>query len=224
MSDLVIERDPEGEDLLISWWPEEETLEAGAQVLVGEDELAVFFDGEVITTLGPGRHKLTPQAQPQLAPYLDDDEPRDIEVAFVRTGGFELYFDHRLGALRCPQSKVAFDPWVSCETLTLEVVDVGKLIANVDKLGGEDTFCEFLAEQAVRAARDLAASQVKSLSLRALLDRPLELDRPTIEAAVEHTLGAADLGVRLHLSAPVRVYVADEDREGCEAMLKAARD
>jgi hypothetical protein len=217
MSDMVIERDEEEADSLISWWEYDEGLDGEAQVIVDSDEVAVFFDEKPLLQLGPGRHLINGDNQPALADYMDDDDAQAIDVAFVRTSNFELFFDQRAGDVNDAATSTVFGAWLACDTLELKVLDVNKVIDRVAQLDGEDSFEEFVAGIAHKRAMLALASRVQPL--RNLLEGPVELDARGLEAAINGDLKAVDVGVTIALKAPVVCYVADEDVEELRSRL-----
>ncbi len=132
MSNPIARSEDDAEDVY-GWW-EGDAIEAGDQVTCDPDEVAVFWDGEkVVTTLGPGRHVLTPESAPALAAFFGDEA--EIYVCFVTTSpvsGFEVE-----GAI----SEGDDDDDDDCEdeestviSVTLRVIDSARFVAKAAEI------------------------------------------------------------------------------------------
>jgi hypothetical protein len=88
----VIQRTPDDADDLYVWWSGA-TLGPGAQVICGQDEVAIFFEGDrVLATLGAGSTSPTAASHPELAPYLERHffgGPKPLSVCFITVRPWE---------------------------------------------------------------------------------------------------------------------------------------
>jgi hypothetical protein len=77
-----LERDPDGEDDLVSWWDFDDGLEPDTELTVEPDEVAIFWaDDEALLQLGPGRNLLNGSDHPALDDYISEDEAAALERA-----------------------------------------------------------------------------------------------------------------------------------------------
>ena len=96
----VIEWKNPGKDDIVWRYPDER-IEWGAQLIVREYEVAVFFrDGKAYDVLGPGRHMLTTLNLPLLTDYLTrllgfTESPFKATIIFVSTKQFQGKFGGR---------------------------------------------------------------------------------------------------------------------------------
>ena len=93
----VIEWKNPGENDIVYRYPDE-VITWGAQLIVHEYEVAVFFrDGKVYDVLGPGRHTITTQNLPLLTEYLTKllgypESPFKATIIFISTKQFQGKF------------------------------------------------------------------------------------------------------------------------------------
>lgn len=157
----LITRSNDDSDELYGWW-DGEAIEAGDQVSCDTSEVAVFWDGEqVVTTLGPGRHQLTAESSPALAPFFEDDSP--IHICFVTTSavsGFEVEGSISPDDDDDDDDDAEEEPSASIE-VTLRVVDPGLFVAKAVEIeeGDDDddddeppTLTDFIAAAILDAA------------------------------------------------------------------------
>ena len=147
----VIQRSADDADDLYVWW-DGATLGAGAQVVVGADEVAAFFHGtQVLALIGPGRTTPTSASHPALAPYLErhlfSAQP-ELSICFITTrawAGWEI--ETEVGRVAGPDGVMSeMSCWAS---LTL-------------KLSPPETFAGQLLQAEAAAASASEAADVDS--------------------------------------------------------------
>lgn len=215
----VLERDPDGEDDLVSWWDFDEGLEPETELLVEGDEVVVFWSDGPLLQLGPGRHLLNGDDHPALAEYISDDEAPALRVAFVRTSNFTLPFDGPIGDLRDAETGLAVGLVVACESMQLHVGVSTHVLKRVFADDDEGDLLAWVAKVALRAARDqLAAAPPPA---RTMVDDAFEVEVGALADAINPLL--AEQGISVQFDGPLVVSLKDEDADTVRRYLQSLR-
>ena len=128
MPQVIEWKKPGPEDIV--WKYPDETIEWGAQLIVHEWEVAVFFrDGKAYDVLGPGRHTLTTLNLPLLTKYITEklgftESPFKATVIFVSMRQFQGKFGGRTQTSDLAPLMYRGSYWFKVEDPTLFVVEV----------------------------------------------------------------------------------------------------
>jgi hypothetical protein len=215
----VLERDPDGEDDLVSWWDFDEGLEPDTELVVEGDEEVVFWHDGPVLQLGPGRHRLNGDDHPALDEYISDDEAPAVRVAFVRTSNFTLPFDGPIGDLRDPETGLAVGLVVGCESMQLRVNVSTRVLDRVFADDDEGDLLAWVAKVALRAARDQIAAAPPPA--RAMVDDGVEVDVGPLAGAINPLLG--EVGMSVEFEGPLVVSLKDEDADTVRRSLQSTR-
>jgi len=162
VQEMMIAR-PDGTKAEIVWKHPDRTIPMKSQLTVDSDECAVFFrNGQVIETLGPGRHSLDSANLPFLSELIDNVTGGNVfiaEVFFVNsrehTGN---KFGGRIGHFEDPKSGVPVETMVHGE-FSFRVIDPVKLITRLVGMGRAESFTvkSWMREQVLKVLRDSIA-------------------------------------------------------------------
>jgi membrane protease subunit (stomatin/prohibitin family) len=162
VQEMLIAR-PDGTKAEIVWKHPDSTIPMKSQLTVDSDERAVFFrNGQVIETLGPGRHTLDSANIPFLSGLVDRVTGGNVfiaEIFFVNTREHTgNKFGGRIGHVEDPKSGVPVETMVHGE-FSFRVVDPAKLITNLVGMGRAEAFTvkPWMREQVLKVLRDSIA-------------------------------------------------------------------
>jgi hypothetical protein len=209
----VMERDPDAAEDLVAWWDYDEGLSPDTEVIVEDDEVVVFWKDGPLLELGPGEHLLTPEDHPALAPYISDDEAPALQVAFVRTSNSPVQFYGPIGDVRDAETGLAVGLVARCETMDLRVRDAAAVIRQVLLLDREGALETWVADEALKVARNVIAANPPPARDVAMAEDGLEWDiADTVQERTNAFLRLAS-GLSVELETVVLVSMKEEDAQ-----------
>ena len=159
VGEMMVAR-PDDAKSQVVWKHPDPTIPMMSQLTVEADELAVFFrDGQVVSTLGAGRHTLDSSNIPFLSDLVDSVTGGNVfisEVFFVNvrehTG---IKFGGRVGHVEDPKSGVPVECMVHGE-FSFKVVDPERLIVGLVGMGRAESYQvrSWMKEQVLKVVRD----------------------------------------------------------------------
>jgi len=159
VGEMMIAR-PDDAKSHVVWKHPDPTIPMKSQLTVEADELAVFFrDGQIVSTLGPGRHTLDSSNLPFLSDLVDSVTGGNVflaEVFFVNvrehTG---VKFGGRVGHVEDPKSGVPVECMVHGE-FSFRVTDPEQLIVGLVGMGRAESYMvrSWMKEQVLKVIRD----------------------------------------------------------------------
>ena len=147
-------------------WPDDQ-LRKGTRCIVEPDMLAVFINkGEVVGTLGPGRHQVEADEIPGLGAVIDavtGGNAYRAELYFVGTHEYvSQKFGGRIDDIQDPQSQLLVGMRVFGD-YSVRVTDPAKLILQLTgtvDVADNDAVTGWIGEQLLKAMRQLVAKNV----------------------------------------------------------------
>jgi hypothetical protein len=134
----AIARNADSKGDLIAWW-DDAPLEGAVQVTCANDEVVVFVvNGKAVLQLQPGRHALTPRAQPALAAWLTGKDDT-VAVAFLTTTSVDVEV---LGGHAWGEDEAAFGA-----VGAVRVIDGKAVIGMLDQLGEDEALEDWLGDE-----------------------------------------------------------------------------
>jgi membrane protease subunit (stomatin/prohibitin family) len=221
-----IARPDEAKDYII-WKHPDSNIRKWTQLTIQPDEVAVFFrDGQVMGTLGNGRHTLDASNIPFLGRLVDAASGGNLfitEIFFVTIREFaNLPFGGPIGDLSDPDTKLAVGIRVFGD-YSLHVIDPQQLmlgLVGVRRLDSNDKLTSWFKELLLKTIRDISAEHIvkKKMPLLELTSGAYteEIEVETIQNVKTH---AAPYGVEIVRLGNFVISMKEED----EATLKTYR-
>ncbi len=212
-------------DQIVFKWPDQ-NLRKGTRAIIDPDQMAVFINrGQVIGTLGPGRHAIEADELPFLGMFIDaatGGNAYRAELYFVGTREYpHNRFGGRIDDVRDPLTGLIVTLRVFGE-YSLKVTDPNKIILNLTgTVNVEDNtrITSWLSEQLLKVMRTEVTRQIVRNGWPIL---GLSAYTPELEAAVLEAANAAifDYGMGLVRMGNFDVNLAEEDEERLKQLAK----
>jgi len=212
-------------DQIVFKWPDQ-NLRKGTRAIIDPDQMAVFINrGQVIGTLGPGRHAIEADELPFLGMFIDaatGGNAYRAELYFVGTREYpHNRFGGRIDDVRDPLTGLIVTLRVFGE-YSLKVTDPTKIILNLtDTVNVEDNtrITSWLSEQLLKVMRTEVTRQIVRNGWPIL---GLSAYTPELEAAVLEAANAAifDYGLGIVRMGNFDVNLAEEDEERLKQLAK----
>ena len=162
VGEMMVAR-PDDAKSQVVWKHPDPTIPMGSQLTVEADEVAVFFrDGEVVSTMGPGRHTLESSNLPFLSNLVDSATGGRVfiaEVFFVSTREHVgVKFGGRIGHVEDPKSGIPVETMVHGE-FSFKVTDALHLVTGLVGMGRAESYTirSWMKEQVLKVIRDHTA-------------------------------------------------------------------
>jgi membrane protease subunit (stomatin/prohibitin family) len=212
-------------DQIVFKWPDH-NLRKGTRAIIEPDQLAVFVNrGQVIGTLGPGRHAVEADELPFLGVFIDigtGGNAYRAELFFVGTREYPgNRFGGRVDDVRDPLTGLIVTLRVFGE-YSLKVTDPNKIILNLTgTVNVEDNtrITGWISEQLLKVMRTEVTRQIVRNGWPIL---GLSAYTPELEAAVMESANAAifDYGLGIVRMGNFDVNLAEEDEERLKKLAK----
>lgn len=224
VGEMMIAR-PDDAKSHVVWKHPDPTIPFKSQLTVEADELAVFFrDGQVVSTLGPGRHTLDTSNIPFLSDLVDKLTGGNVfiaEVFFVSTREHVgVKFGGRIGHVEDPKSGIPVETMVH-GAFSFQVVDPEQLIKGLVGMGRAESYQvrSWLKEHVLKVVRDRVA-ELCVKNKWPLLDvtsgaYTVEIEKDVLAGLDEHVGG---YGVRVARLGNFSVAIDEEDADNLEKL------
>ncbi|MEO5901497.1 MAG: SPFH domain-containing protein, partial [Ilumatobacteraceae bacterium] len=212
-------------DQIVFKWPDH-NLRKGTRAIVEPDQMAIFVNrGEVVGSLGPGRHAVEADELPFLGVFIDigtGGNAYRAELFFVGTREYPgNRFGGRIDDVRDPLTGLIVTLRVFGE-YSLKVTDPNKIILNLTgTVNVEDNtrITSWIGEQLLKVMRTEVTRQIVRNGWPIL---GLSAYTPEIEAAVMESANAAiyDYGLGIVRMGNFDVNLAEEDEARLKTLAK----
>lgn len=159
VGEMMVAR-PDDAKAHVVWKHPDPTIPMKSQLTVESDEVALFFrDGNIVSTLGPGRHTLESSNLPFLSNLIDSATGGNVfiaEVFFVNTREHTgVKFGGRIGHVEDPKSGIPVETMVHGE-FSFRVTDPEELIVGLVGMGRSQSYTvrSWMKEQVLKVIRD----------------------------------------------------------------------
>jgi membrane protease subunit (stomatin/prohibitin family) len=208
-------------------WPDD-NLRKGTRAIIEPDQMAVFLSrGQVIGTLGPGRHAIEAQELPFLGIFIDaatGGNAYRAELFFVGTREYPGFrFGGRIDEVQDPLSGLIVTLRVFGD-YSIRITDPTKLILNLTgtvDVQDNNRITGWMSEQLLKVMRTNITRQIVRNGWPIL---GLSAYSPEIEAAVLESANAAiyDYGLTIVRMGNFDINLVEEDEERLKTLAKDA--
>ena len=219
-----ISRPDEAKDQILYKWPDR-NIRVLTQLTVQQDEIAVFFkDGQVVGTLGPGRHNLNGKDIPFIGMLIDALTGGDIlvsELYFVSNRQFaSLPFGGKVDTIEEPATKLYIELRIFGE-YALTVKNPENLILKLvgtQNLESNEEVTEWIKSQIMKVVRMIVTTKIKNQEwdVIAIAQYNKELEEALIETV---NIELEEYGIYISKFGDITINIREDDAE----MLKQYR-
>jgi membrane protease subunit (stomatin/prohibitin family) len=206
-------------------WPDV-TIRRYTRAIVNADEMALFFNtGQVVATLGPGRHQIDANELPGLGAIIDvvsGGNAYRAELYFVGTREFTGFkFGGRVDDVQDPRTGLVVTLRVFGD-YALHVADPVRLITNLTAtvdVTDNERIAGWVSDQLLKVLRTHVTTQItrNGWPILGLMAYSAEIEQATIEAANGQL---ANYGVQLTRMGNFDVNLAPEDEQQLKQLAK----